>query len=289
MGSVKDFFGIQPKSTGDEPKVYTPSDTALKMTVNARTNYDNTFYNVASTSTNLKILIIATEQDCLEMANGKQFLTGNNPIEIFVPMLHWQRAGFKFDFATVNGKPVKLEHWAMPGQDENVADIYNGYKDKLETPLSLKDIANTLAKTNYFAVYIPGGHGVLSDLPFSTALKKVLFWAVANNKYIIASCHGPAALLAASIDENDKDFLFKGYQIVAFPDGTDKILPNLGYLPGQLSWFFGKALESLGVEIVNKIPVGRVYQDLKLITADSPMAANKLGRISSELLLEDIS
>ncbi len=289
MGRVKEFFGVEPKLEEEEHQVYSPSKTVLKTIVKSRTDYDKATYSNAYKAGDKKILIIATEQEHLKMDNGKIFLTGNHPVEFFVPMLHWQSAGFKFDIATINGKSVKLEHWAMPVEDQDVLGIYQGYKDKLTTPLSLKDIANNLEEANYFAVFIPGGHGAVIDLPFSVEVKKVLTWAVQNNKYIVSICHGPAAFIAAALGEDKNNFLFKDSQIVAFPDGSDKILPSLGYLPGKMPWFFGKELEELGVEIVNKIAIGKVYQDLKIITGDSPLASNELGRVAAELFLEEVN
>ncbi len=289
MGNVKEFFGVEPKLEDEEYQVYSPSRAALKAAVKSKTDYDGTLYRPAYKGADKKILIIATEQEHLKMDNGKLFLTGNHPVELFVPMLHWQRAGFKFDFATIHGQAVKLEHWAMPTADEDVMDIYRGYKDKLTQPLRLKTVADNLESSNYFAVFIPGGHGAIIDLPFSNEVKRILMWAQQNDKYIVSICHGPAAFIAASLNQGDHPFLFKGYQVAAFPDGSDKILPSLGYLPGKMPWFFGEKLENLGVEIVNKIATGKVYQDLKVITGDSPLAANKLGRISAEIFLEELN
>ena len=44
---------------------------------------------------------------------------------MFVPMLHFRDAGFKFDIATTTGKPVVLEMWAYPTKDENVKNLHD--------------------------------------------------------------------------------------------------------------------------------------------------------------------
>ncbi len=55
-----------------------------------------------------------------------------------------------------------------------------------------------------------------------------------------------------------------------------------------MPWFFGEKLEKMGVEITNKLATGNVEVDGKLITGDSPMAANELGKVSlAELVNQD--
>lgn len=287
---MKEFFGVEPKHVDEINQVYSPSKTALKVAVKNKTDYDNTSYDNAYKGNDLKILIIGTEEDRLTMENGKIFLTGNHPVELFVPMLHWQKAGFSFDFATPSGKEMKLEQWAMPIDDTAVMKLYSENKNKIENPLNLNDLVKTLDKnSNYAAIFIPGGHGAVLGLPFNSDVKKVLHWAQNENKYIISICHGPAALLAANNDEDENNFIFKEYEIASFPDSMDKLMPGMGYLPGQMPWFFGKELEKLGVTIINNLATGNVHQDRKLITGDSPLAANKLGKLSTTLLLEEVN
>ncbi|KCZ36616.1 chaperone hchA domain protein, partial [Acinetobacter baumannii 25691_7] len=42
-------------------------------------------------------------------------------------------------------------------------------------------------------------------------MKKVLKWAVEQDKFIITLCHGPASLLAAAVDEQPENYIFKDY------------------------------------------------------------------------------
>jgi molecular chaperone Hsp31 and glyoxalase 3 len=95
-------------------------------------------------------------------------------------------------------------------------------------------VAGLDAASDYAAVFIPGGHGALIGLPQSRAVKAALHWAMAEQRHIITLCHGPAALLAAGVDEADGGSLFRGYRICAFPDAMDRQTPEIGYMPGQL-------------------------------------------------------
>ncbi len=138
----------------------------------------------------------------------------------------------------------------------------------------------------YAAVFIPGGHGVLAKIPHSLEVKKVLKWAVEQDKFIITLCHGPASLLAAAIDEQPENYIFKDYQICVFPDSLDKGANiDIGYMPGALPWLVGENLEKLGVKILNTGITGQCHRDRKLLTGDSPLASNNLGKLAAETLL----
>jgi molecular chaperone Hsp31 and glyoxalase 3 len=60
-------------------------------------------------------------------------------------------------------------------------------------------------------------------------------------------------------------------------------------MPGPLSWLVGESLQKLGVEILNKGITGQCYQDRKLLTGDSPLAFNNLGKLAAEVLLKEVS
>jgi molecular chaperone Hsp31 and glyoxalase 3 len=233
--------------------------------------------------------MIGTEQKYMEMRNGKKFATGNHPVEMFVPLLHMRRAGFTIEVATPSGKPVQIEEWALPEKDEAVMGIYHDFKSQLENPQSLNELTENkqLTSKDYAAVFIPGGHGAMLGLPEDEKVQKVLRWVRENDKYLFAICHGPAALLADQKEGEPKDFPYKGYKIAAFPDRLDRITPWMGYLPGRMPWYFGEKLKSLGVEIVNKSANGTCQQDRKLVTGDSPEAANEFGEMAVRALLQE--
>ena len=48
-----------------------------------------------------------------------------------------------------------------------------------------------------------------------------------------------------------------------------------------------ESLEKLGVTVLNEGITGQVHRDRKLLTGDSPLASNALGRLAAEALLKD--
>lgn len=126
-------------------------------------------------------------------------------------------------------------------------EIYEDCKDQIKNPLSLKNLVSQLTDTiDYAACLSQEVMALLSDLPKSKEVQEVLFWAKEKDKFIISICHGPAAFLAAGINEQKENFIFNGYYMAAFPDSMDKLLPKMGYLPGKNAMVFWKGTSGVG-------------------------------------------
>ena len=269
-----------------EHNAYFPSEYSLSVYTSPKTDFDGFKFKKAYEGGKYKVLMVASDERYVQMKNGKLFSTGNHPVETLLPMLHIHHAGFEIDVATLSGNSVKLEMWAMPNEDKNVMDIYEKYLPKLENPLKLSDILKkvTAEDSPYLAVFFPGGHGALVNLPESRDVKELLKWAMKKDRKIVTLCHGPAALLAGSIDENK--FLFDGYEMTVFPDSLDEgANQEIGYMPGKLKWLLAERLEKLGVKIINTGITGEVCKDRNVLTGDSPLAANNLGILTADELL----
>lgn len=275
-----------------EDDAWFPSPYSLTQYVPPKTDFDGADYPNRYTGGKWKILLIATQERYLRMADGKFFSTGNHPVEMLLPVLHLDAAGFEVDIATVSGDPVKFEMWAFPKDDKAVKDIHEKYKAKLRAPLNLQKVwGNGFTKdTPYIGVFIPGGHGVMNGVPFSPTVGAILRWADAEKRYFITLCHGPASMLAAGIDKPEgSKFIYEGYKICVFPDSLDTGANiDIGYIPGKMPWLVGEALKKQGVEIVNPKMTGETHRDRYVLTGDSPLASNNLGKMAAQVLLDDV-
>lgn len=263
------FFA--PKAEGKNS--FSPSSLSRLMAVPSKTDY-KAASDITGAAKGKRVLVLCTELDQMEMKNGKKFMTGNHPVELLVPLLHLENAGAEYDFATPTGKQVAIEQWALPQKDEKVMAFYEAKKEKLEKPLSCASVKDFSA---YHAVFIPGGHGAMLGLPNNKDVAKILSGFMENGKFVFAICHGPAAFLSAPK-------AFKGRTIAAFPDTMDKLTPWLGYLPGNMPWYFGEALKKEGIKILPSAANGVCRQDGNVITGDSPKAAQKFGLMISKAL-----
>ena len=273
-----------------EHNAFFPSPYSLGEFTSSKSDLSGADYANPYTGGRWKILMIVADERYLLMGNGTMFSTGNHPVEMLLPMYHLDRAGFEIDVATLSGNPAKLELWAFPKDDEAVQSIYAKYLDKLRAPAKLSDVVKSgLGEdSDYIALFIPGGHGALMGIPQSLDVKAALKWARDHDKHVISLCHGPAALLAAAMGEENGDHMFKGYRICAFPDSIDAKTPEIGYMPGPMPWFIGERLREAGFEIVNSDITGQIHQDRKLITGDSPFASNHLGKVAAQALLNEV-
>lgn len=280
----------EPRPDEAEDNAFFPSPYSLTQYVPPRTDFAGVEHRGAYTGGRWKILVIAAEERYLLCKNGKMFSTGNHPVETLLPLHHLMEAGFEVDIATVAGYPAKLELWAMPSEDETVAQAHEALKPKLKQPKKLSDVvADELGEhSDYLAVFIPGGHGALIGLPDADAVAQTLDWALSHDRYIITLCHGPAALLAVGRDGRQSPFA--GYSMCVFPDALDEgANVDMGYIPGHLQWLLAESLEAQGVTILNDDMTGKVHHDRKLLSGDSPLAANNLGLLAADVLVTAVN
>lgn len=104
----------KPVADQAEDDAWFPSPFSLTQYVPPKTDFDGANYPNKYTGGKWKVLVIATQERYLRMDGGEFFSTGNHPVEMLLPVLHLDAAGFEVDVATISGDPVKLEMWAFP-------------------------------------------------------------------------------------------------------------------------------------------------------------------------------
>lgn len=97
-----------------EHNAFFPSWLSLTAGVPKKTDFGGADYPDAYTGGRWKILMIAAEERYIPTRNGALFSTGNHPVEMLLPLMHFAAAGFGIDIATIFGSSVKLETWALP-------------------------------------------------------------------------------------------------------------------------------------------------------------------------------
>ena len=285
---IKRMFGIAPTKEKNGSG-YIPSPLGRKFGVDKMSGYKASDFGGKKYTGDKKVLVLCTEERYFKMTNGKQFSTGNNVQETMVPLMHLVKGGFDFDVVTPTGKSAILEEWSVPIKDQAVIEFRRGNQTKFDKPLSLKKLIenNELNdQSEYIALFLPGGHGSMVGLPDDGNVGKLIRWIKKSDRYLVAVCHGPAAMIAK--ENKGEANPYKGYKMVAFPDKLDKQSPSLGYLPGQLPWFQCEALEKEGIEIINDKITGATHIDRKLISGDSPKACDELGKITVEALFNEV-
>lgn len=266
-----------------ENNAFFPSPYSLSQYTAPKTNFDGLATDEKYTGGTWKVLTVATEERYMLMTNETFFSTGNHPVETLLPLHHMLEAGYDVDVATISGAPAKFEWWAYPSEDDAIASTWKTTEEKFKKPLKLADVLAS-GLDDYAAIFIPGGHGAMNGLPFDKSVQEALTWFLESDKFIITLCHGPAALIAAGIGRESNPFA--GYSVTAFPDSLDfGANLDIGYLPGEMPWKLGQALTKDGIVIVNEGMTGATTRDRNVLTGDSPLAANQLGKDSVLALL----
>lgn len=270
----------EPTPDAAEVHAFFPSPYSLDAYTAPRTDFDGLATDRgAYAGGRWKILVIATSERYLLMRNGTMFSTGNHPVETLLPLHHVLEAGFDVEIATPTGEPAKFEWWAYPAEDEAVRSACDRLIEKWRSPKSLADVVtDELGEdSDYLAVFVPGGHGALSGLPTSTDVRDTLEWAMTTERLVVSLCHGPAAFLSTTIGRDHS--VFAGYEMCVFPDALDAgANVDIGYLPGELPWLLVEQLRHDGITVLNEDMSGACTTDRNVITGDSPLAANEIGR-----------
>ncbi len=159
---------------------------------------------------------------------------------------------------------TKFEYWAMPHKDEKVMPFFEQHKSLFRNPKKLADVVASLnADSEYAAIFVPGGHGALIGLPESQDVAAAFYGQ--SKMTVLLSPFATARRLFLALRHGDNPL--NGYSICAFPDAADKQTPEIGYMPGHLTWYFGEELKKMGMNIINDDIAGRVYMTVKLSPA----------------------
>ena len=190
---LKSLFGMAPIEEPDGS--FRPSKLAMKLATSEVTDFEAVHSGTAP-SERSKIMVLFTERKNMTMKNGRQFSTGNHPVEALVPMLHLKNAGFEFEIITPTGQPVVFEMWAMPTKDPAVMNLYQSLKTHLDEPKSLIEVVKALPDNpgSYAALFVPGGHGAMLGIPEDRNVGRILRWANAQDLFTISICHGPGGI-----------------------------------------------------------------------------------------------
>jgi putative intracellular protease/amidase len=204
------------------------------------------------------ILIIVTSFS--EIAPGEP--TGVWLEELAVPYMEFKSKGFKISVASIQGgkAPVDPRSNPSPEQKEVWAEAIKAL-DKTVSVASIK-------ATNYDAVFIPGGHGTMFDLPSSEVLHKVLRDFVEQDKVIAAMCHGPASLVGVTLEDGTP--LVSGRTITSFTNEEEAAAGFTKKMPFLLE----SRLRELGANFVEEPNwSNHVQVDGKLITGQNPQSS----------------
>ncbi|NSL55697.1 type 1 glutamine amidotransferase domain-containing protein [Uliginosibacterium aquaticum] len=174
-----------------------------------------------------KILVILTSH---ATAGTSGQATGLWLEEFTTPYYAFVDAGAQVEVASIAGGQVPVDPHSIEAVGKNPASVERYLQDEaLRTRLATSIKIDGLAAADYDAVFMPGGHGTMWDLPTSDTLARLVSTAWGEGKIVAAVCHGPAGLVNAK-DEKGQP-LVAGRRVAAFSNteevaaGMDKSVP----------------------------------------------------------------
>jgi putative intracellular protease/amidase len=164
---------------------------------------------------------------------------------------------------------------------ENITSSNRRFKkdEKAEKAFEFTRPLAEVSSADFDAVFFPGGHGPMGDLAQDQKTADLVVDFFRENKPIGAVCHGPAALLAAAIEEPD---LLKDKEVTAFSNTEEKLVGLRDNIPFSLE----DRLKTLGAKFKSAtLPfTSKVIVSGKLVTGQNPASAEKTAKELVKLL-----
>lgn len=166
-----------------------------------------------------KILFILTSQD--RMLNGEP--TGIWLEEHAVPYMAFTPAGHEVTVTSIAGGKVPVDPKSAPTVEQ-----VNAWGPAIAT-LSDTPAFDTLDTDGFDAIYLPGGHGTVFDMPYNKKLHDLLFRFDATGRVIAALCHAPAVF--AGMRRPDGTPFIAGRAVAAFTDAEERAVDGVEKVP----------------------------------------------------------
>ncbi|TIO50071.1 MAG: hypothetical protein E5X80_26325 [Mesorhizobium sp.] len=225
-----------------------------------------------------KILIVTTSHDQLG-GTGRQ--TGLWLEELATPYYALLDSGADITVASIKGGEVPFDARSIKADGNNPPPVQRFLSDDhaMASVRSTPSIDKVRA-SDYDAIFLPGGHAAMWDLPGNAALADALGQAFDEGRVVAAVCHGAAGLISAK--RADGSPIVRDRRVSGFTDAEEEAEGLTEIMPFLLE----TRLRELGAHF-EKTSNFRPFavQDGNLITGQNPMSSAKVA----ELVLQAVT
>ena len=152
--------------------------------------------------------------------------------ELAVPYYALADAGVEVTLASPAGGPAPIDPGSIKpvGQNDPVVERFLA-DTLLQARIAATPKASEFDGAAFDAVFFPGGHGTMWDLPVDAGVTRAVERAFAASKLIASVCHGAAGLVTAK--RPDGQSIVKDLRVNSFTDaeekavGLEKVVPFL--------------------------------------------------------------
>ncbi|MBH8552584.1 type 1 glutamine amidotransferase domain-containing protein [Nostocaceae cyanobacterium CENA357] len=224
----------------------------------------------------MKILMVLTSHDQLGDTGKK---TGFWLEEFAAPYYVLKDAGAEITLASPKGGQPPLD----PKSDlpENQTELTKRFRTDTAAQAELantKKLADVSAD-DFDAVFYPGGHGPMWDMPDNATSIALIEAFVKADKPVGAVCHAPIALV--NVRGKDGEYLIKGKWVTGFTNAEEEAVGLTAVVPFLLEdWL--KERGGIYSKAVNWTPYVQV--DGKLVTGQNPASSEPAAEEVLKLL-----
>lgn len=212
-----------------------------------------------------KVLIVTTSHDRFEGANAHP--TGVWMEEFALPYLDLLKNDIEMTIASPKGGAMPVDPRSLPTPNQEKA--WQSAISASKQTIKLSEVA----ATEFDAIFLPGGHGPMFDLPDNPDLQRLLREFHDAGKIIAAVCHGPVGLVGATLSDGT-------------PLVKDKVLTAYTYseeiaakLDREVPFILEQRLRELGaIFIADENKANHVERDGNLITGQNPNSSASIAR-----------
>lgn len=201
--------------------------------------------------------------------------TGFAMMELTHPLAVFEEAGIGYEIASIRGghPPVDFFDLSDPVNDRFWKDT--AFRDALANSLVLGD----LDMSRYSAIFFAGGHGTMWDFAQHPAPAKAIREIYEAGGVVSAVCHGPAALVNATL--SDGSYLVAGKQLAAFTNQEEAEAQSTDVVPYLLE----TALEDRGATHQSAPNWSeKIVIDGRLVTGQNPASGHGVGIAVRDLI-----
>ena len=221
-----------------------------------------------------RILFVVTSHDRFDGPNAHA--TGIWLEEFAAPFLALRKAGVDVTVASPKGGIVPIDPRSAPTPEQERDWDAAIWATKFSVPLNLVPTAD-----DFDAIFLPGGHGPVFDLPGNPDLGRLLTQFDTQGKIIGAVCHGPAGFLGAK--GKDGNPLVAGKRLTSYT-WEEEILSKLDK---EVPFILEQRLRDEGAEfIAGAARADHTERDGNLITGQNPWSSESVAHAVTQALVE---
>lgn len=190
-------------------------------------------------------------------------------------------AGHEVVIASTAGGRVPIDPESLGSLVVKMGDTDERYEDRafmdlLSDTTRLRDVA----REDFDAIYLTGGHGTMFDFPGNADLAGILRRLDGQGRIISAVCHGPAGFLGATRADG-KPFL-DGRKVTGFSWPEEKLAGRNKVVPFRLD----ERLKAEGASYTKALRpmASKVVTDGNLVTGQNPASAEGVAKQVVKLL-----